>query len=204
MVQTSTIVTWSAATIATGLLGMSYGPPSTILASTAAAIAESLTLTLPKQTGYAIYFDHRRRANPNFRREMRRAERRQARAEKDEVVAATMAARKDIHLAVDEAAEEGFPEGVNEREPYFMDHVQLGETLATDPSKTLEAALAFYKALKVYPTPADLIQIYDKTVPKRIIDVLAEMIAYDKDLDVEGPPQASGPNLENLSAPGLD
>ena len=33
-------------------------------------------------------------------------------------------------------------------------------------SKTIEAALAFYKALKVYPTPKDLIDIYDKTVDK--------------------------------------
>lgn len=27
----------------------------------------------------------------------------------------------------------------------------------------VEAALCFYKALKVYPTPSDLITIYDKT-----------------------------------------
>ena len=30
----------------------------------------------------------------------------------------------------------------------------------------IEAALHFYKALKVYPTPGDLINIYDKTVSK--------------------------------------
>lgn len=33
-------------------------------------------------------------------------------------------------------------------------------------TKELDAALAFYKALKVYPTPGDLINIYDKTVSK--------------------------------------
>jgi hypothetical protein len=33
-------------------------------------------------------------------------------------------------------------------------------------SDNVEAALCFYKALKVYPTPSDLISIYDKTVPK--------------------------------------
>ena len=31
---------------------------------------------------------------------------------------------------------------------------------------TIEAALHFYKALKVYPTPGDLITIYDKTISK--------------------------------------
>jgi len=30
----------------------------------------------------------------------------------------------------------------------------------------MEAALYFYRALKVYPTPGDLVGIYDKTVPK--------------------------------------
>jgi hypothetical protein len=35
--------------------------------------------------------------------------------------------------------------------------------LGTD---NVEAALCFYKALKVYPQPSDLITIYDKTVPK--------------------------------------
>lgn len=33
-------------------------------------------------------------------------------------------------------------------------------------TRAVEAALAFYKGLKVYPTPGDLIGIYDKTVPK--------------------------------------
>lgn len=39
-------------------------------------------------------------------------------------------------------------------------------TFCDTASKGLEAALAFYKALKVYPTPGDLINIYDKTVSK--------------------------------------
>lgn len=30
----------------------------------------------------------------------------------------------------------------------------------------MEAAVAFYRALKVYPTPGDLVNIYDKTVDK--------------------------------------
>lgn len=30
----------------------------------------------------------------------------------------------------------------------------------------LDSALAFYKGLKVYPAPGDLIKIYDSTVPK--------------------------------------
>ncbi|KAI1852490.1 hypothetical protein JX265_011126 [Neoarthrinium moseri] len=156
MVQTSTVATISVAAVATGLLG------------------------------YAVYFDVQRRRNSEFRRELRRQARRQARAEKEEANAAGASRRQDIHAAVDAAQDEGFPSGVNEREGYFMEHVQIGEDLAKDPAKTTDAALAFYKALKVYPTPGDLIQIYDKTVDKRVLDVLAEMIAYDKALDIDG------------------
>lgn len=33
-------------------------------------------------------------------------------------------------------------------------------------SKAMESALAFYKGLKVYPAPGELMKIYDSTVPK--------------------------------------
>lgn len=51
-------------------------------------------------------------------------------------------------------------------------HTNLG-------SDKVEAALCFYKALKVYPQPKDLISIYDKTVPKEVLEILAEMVAMD-------------------------
>ncbi|KAI1377656.1 mitochondrial import receptor subunit tom-20 [Hypoxylon crocopeplum] len=169
MVQTSTIVSISAATAATGLLA------------------------------YAIYFDYHRRADPSFRRNLRREERRQARVEKEEAVAQTKQKRKDVQQVVTQATEDGYPTGVNEKEQFFMDHVQQGEILAADPTRTMDAALAFYKALKVYPTPTDLITIYDKTVDKRVLDVLAEMIAYDESLDLN-----PAVNLSDLPSAGLD
>ncbi|EMR70319.1 hypothetical protein MGN70_014142 [Eutypa lata] len=173
MVQTSAVATISAATIATGLLA------------------------------YMVYFDHNRRKNADFRRSLRRSERRQVRAEKEEAVAGVKERRKAIHDAVDAALEEGFPTGINEKEQYFMDHVQQGEVLAAEPSKTMEAAVAFYRALKVYPTPSDLVNIYDKTVDKRVLDVLAEMIAYDKDLRTDEL-MPKGINLSDMPLPGLD
>ncbi|KAI8633439.1 mitochondrial import receptor subunit tom-20 [Xylariaceae sp. FL1651] len=173
MVPTSTIATISVATVATGLLA------------------------------YAVYFDHQRRADPSFRRNLRREERRQARAEKDQADAQSNQKRRNVQAAVDAATEEGYPTGTNEKEQYFMEMVQQGEILASDPTNTTEAALAFYKALKVYPTPRDLISIYDKTVDKRILDVLAEMIAYDKSLDLNGQMPA-GINLADLPHAGLD
>ncbi|KAI1179453.1 mitochondrial import receptor subunit tom-20 [Nemania sp. FL0916] len=167
MVNSSTIATISVATAATGLLA------------------------------YAVYFDYQRRANPDFRKNLRREERRVARAEREEAAAQSQQKRANIRAVVEAAIEEGFPTGVNEKEQYFMDYVQQGEVLSSDPSKTTEAALAFYKALKVYPTPRDLIGIYDKTVDKRVLDTLAEMIAYDKSLDLSSQPPA-GINLADL------
>ncbi|KAI1819566.1 mitochondrial import receptor subunit tom-20 [Xylaria intraflava] len=167
MVQSSTIATISVATAATGLLA------------------------------YAFYFDYQRRANPDFRKNLRREERRQARAEREEAIAQNKQKSRNIQDSVKAAIEEGFPTGVNEKEQYFMECVQQGEVLASDPSSTTEAALAFYKALKVYPTPRDLINIYDKTVDKRVLDVLAEMIACDKSLDVS-PQVPTGMNLADL------
>ncbi len=60
----------------------------------------------------------------------------------------------------------------------------LGATILTIhlATRTTEAALAFYKALKVYPTPRDLVDIYNKTVDKvrnREGDEYYPYLAYD-------------------------
>ncbi|CAG9997896.1 unnamed protein product [Clonostachys byssicola] len=174
MVSTSTIVTASIATAATGIIV------------------------------YVAYFDFQRRKNPEFRRNLRRNERKQARAEKEEAEASTKRQREAVKLLVDEAVYEGFPTGVEEREAYFNEQVMTGEMLSQDPSKKVESALAFYKGLKVYPAPGDLIKIYDSTVPKPILDILAEMIAYDSSLDIRPRPGAGGINLADIPNVGLD
>lgn len=127
-----------------------------------------------------------------------------ARAVKEEVEAQGAAQRDAVKKAVNQAKDEGFPTDLEEKEAYFMGQVAKGESLCaegtfhppsdaaevrqarhTDPdpgSDNIEAALAFYKALKVYPQPKDLISIYDKTVPKEVLEVLAEMVAMDSGL----------------------
>ncbi|KAJ4332838.1 mitochondrial import receptor subunit tom20 [Ascochyta clinopodiicola] len=62
------------------------------------------------------------------------------------------------------------------------------DPLADTPlgADNVEAALCFYRALKVYPNPRELINIYDKTVPKPVLDILAEMIAVDTSIPVGG------------------
>lgn len=81
------------------------------------------------------------------------------------------------------------------------ERIATDETPGGDP---VEAALCFYRALKVYPNPRELISIYDKTVPKvctpfliaqdlalticfqPVLDILADMIAVDTSIPVGG------------------
>ncbi|OKL59612.1 Mitochondrial import receptor subunit tom20 [Talaromyces atroroseus] len=105
-----------------------------------------------------------------------------ARAAKEEAEAEGAAQREQIKKAVNAAKDEGFPTDLEEKEAYFMSQVAKGESLCAEGSDNIEAALAFYKALRVYPQPKDLISIYDKTVPKDVLEILAEMVALDSGL----------------------
>ncbi|CAG8978576.1 hypothetical protein HYALB_00010541 [Hymenoscyphus albidus] len=133
--------------------------------------------------GYAIYFDHRRRTDPNFRKSLKKEVKKQARAAREQAELDQKREREFVKIRVAEAKEDGFPHDSDEKESYFMVEVEKGERLQADGSN-FEAALCFYKALKVYPSPADLITIYDKTVSKPVLDLLAEMIAADEELQV--------------------
>ncbi|KAL2051721.1 hypothetical protein ABVK25_008135 [Lepraria finkii] len=156
-----------------------------VIASTGAIIAGFL--------GYVAYFDHKRRSDPEFRKALKRESRREARAAKEQAEAQGEQQKEAIKDAVNKARDEGFPTDVEDKEAYFMNEVGQGEVLCQDSSRQVEAALCFYKALKVYPQPRDLISIYDKAVPKPVIDILAEMIAMDPSISVGPFGQVSGP-----------
>ncbi|KAL5359900.1 mitochondrial outer membrane translocase complex, subunit Tom20 domain-containing protein [Aspergillus floccosus] len=148
---------------------------STLVAATAGTIVTGLL-------AYAVYFDHKRQTDPEFRRALKRNNRRHARAVKEEAEAQGAQEREAIKKAVQQAKDEGFPTDLEEKEAYFMGQVAKGESLCAEGADKLEAALCFYRALKVYPQPKDLISIYDKTVPKEVLEVLAEMVALDAGL----------------------
>ncbi|ETI21405.1 hypothetical protein G647_07752 [Cladophialophora carrionii CBS 160.54] len=169
--KTSTIVSISVGTVVTGLIA------------------------------YAVYFDYRRRNDPEFRKALKRESRRQARLAKEEAEVQGKQKREDIKAAVQEAIEEGFPTDIEEKEAFFMQQIAQGEALAGDGSDTIGAALCFYKGLKVYPEPQSLIGIYDNTVPKDILEILAVMVAQDKNLKVgnfgaSSETSDSGPGVE--------
>lgn len=53
---------------------------------------------------------------------------------------------------------EHFPTAPEAQEGYFQEQVAMGEALATQgPDAFVPSALSFYRALKVYPNPVELI-----------------------------------------------
>jgi len=151
--------------------------PTTIIAATVGTLVTGFV-------AYAVYFDYKRQTDPEFRKALKRESRREARLARSQAEAQSTQQKEAIRVAVASAREEGFPTDVEDKEAFFMSEVARGETLCQDGSDQVEAALCFYKALKVYPQPSDLISIYDKTVPKPVLDILAEMIASDPSISV--------------------
>jgi len=115
---------------------------------------------------YAVYFDHRRRTDASFRKSLKKQQKQISKAQEAEAKQAERGQKDKIRRVVEEANDEGFPRDPEETEGYFMQEVARGEGMCQDGSDPVDAALCFYKALKVYPQPRELISIYDKTVPK--------------------------------------
>lgn len=144
---------------------MATTQPSQTISLTTVAIATTGVI-LSASVAYALYFDHRRRSDPNFRRELKKQHKKISKLDAESQKAAEKSQKERIKNVVDAANEEGFPKDAEETEQYFMQEVARGEGMCSDGSDPVEAALCFYKALKVYPQPRELIGIYDKTVPK--------------------------------------
>lgn len=83
-------------------------------------------------TAYAVYFDHKRRSDPEFRKSLKRESRREARVAKEEAEAQGVQQKQAIENAVSEARDEGFPTDVEDKEAYFMNEVGQGEVLCQD------------------------------------------------------------------------
>lgn len=83
-------------------------------------------------TAYAIYFDYRRQSDPEFRRALKRDNRRLARTVRQESEAHGAQQMESIRQAVADAKDEGFPADLEEREGFFMSQVAKGEALCAD------------------------------------------------------------------------
>ena len=142
--------------------------------------------------GYAVYFDYRRRTDPTFRKLLKKQSKQSQKAAKREQKAAEQEETAQLETAVKEVAQPGvLPATPQEKESYFMEQVATGEALfAQGTAFHVPAAVAFFKALKVYPAPVELVMIYQKAVPKEVFDLIMKLIA--RDAAVNGSGDAAG------------
>ncbi|KAI5124957.1 hypothetical protein M0805_007384 [Coniferiporia weirii] len=168
--------------------------------STASVLTITGLTVLGGLVAYAAYFDYKRRSDPSFRKKLRTQKKKveQHVAEEKGKEAARASAPLDIPrellLAIHEKSkEEPVPTNPEERHQFFVGVVAAAERLAAEgPHNYLEAAVYFYQALRVYPTPAELIAIYEKTVPEPILMIVMELY----NLDVSTSSQAEEGGME--------
>ncbi|KAG6861853.1 hypothetical protein C0995_011150 [Termitomyces sp. Mi166 len=150
---------------------------------------------------YAFYFDYKRRNDAEFRKNLRwcltmvstlslicRPGKEKKRVNKTIAQSreSLSSARTDGQPSTVEEAlemvrkEEEPPASPEEKEKYFMTQIAMGEQLgARGPDYHLAAATCFYRSLKVYPTPMELIVIYEQTVPPPIFTLIVQMMNAD-------------------------
>ncbi|OAD05469.1 hypothetical protein MUCCIDRAFT_35706 [Mucor lusitanicus CBS 277.49] len=130
--------------------------------------------------GYLIYFDSKRRSNPEFRKQLRRERKQAAKASKEAEKDEKESRLKLIERVIVECSREELPTSAEAKEKYFMEQVAAGEALCgKGPSYYDEAVLPFYKALKVYPAPMELVMIYQKTIPEPVFTTITTILAIE-------------------------
>ncbi|PFH49247.1 hypothetical protein AMATHDRAFT_48863 [Amanita thiersii Skay4041] len=156
---------------------------------------------------YAVYFDYRRRNDTGFRKKLRKSlpyfQQGKDKKRVDKAVSESQEASSSsepnqsspemLRNALAEVKNEEVPTSPEERETYFMNQVSIGEQLASKgPDFHLQSALYFFRALRVYPSPVELIMIYQKTVPEPVFKVIMELTNQN----VSNPPSPSQQHLE--------
>lgn len=123
-----------------------------------------------------------------FRKKLRKQSKQSMKEAKRELKAAAQQETMMIEKAVRDAAEPGaLPSGVQEKEAFFMEQVATGEALfAQGAAYHVPAAIAFFKALKVYPAPVELVMIYQKAVPKEVFDLIMKLVTRDAAVNSAG------------------
>ena len=89
------------------LINMASTTPSNQISTTAIILASAGVLATGA-LAYAVYFDHRRRSDPNFRRELKRQHKKINRQAEESSRAAESAQKERIKTLVAQANEEGF------------------------------------------------------------------------------------------------
>ncbi|KAF9095362.1 hypothetical protein BGX23_000588 [Mortierella sp. AD031] len=146
---------------------------TTIVAATVGVLAVATI-------GYAVYFDSKRQTDPEFKRKLKRERKRAEKVAKAEAKKLSEQSAQDIEEFLATVKEEDFPTSMEEREKFCMAQLSAGEELfMKGPEHYSLAAICFYMALKVYPAPAELVMVFQKTIPPEVFTVVMGMLSKD-------------------------
>ncbi|WVQ81828.1 hypothetical protein IAT38_003955 [Cryptococcus sp. DSM 104549] len=171
---------------------MSTSAPVRIAGLTAAVAVTGLL-------GYAVYFDYMRRNSTEFRRGLRRQEKKlvaaaeaQAQAKKE----ANAKALKDGLIAINS---EPVPTNPDQIEAYFAEQASEGEKFATmGPDFYVPSALCFFRALRVYHSPGQLLEAYQRIVPGPILALILELIKISTTRGALDVPERAPASVEDI------
>ncbi|ORZ24663.1 protein import receptor MAS20 [Absidia repens] len=131
--------------------------------------------------GYLVYFDYKRRNDPTFKKQLKRERRKAAKIAKATEEEDKQVKVKLIETVITAAAKETYPSTPEEMEKYFMAQVAEGEGLCAKGEEFYnDAVLPFYKAVKVYPAPMELVTIYQKTLPQPVFETVVNILAIEQ------------------------
>ncbi|KAK7695746.1 hypothetical protein QCA50_000383 [Cerrena zonata] len=152
---------------------------------------------------YAVYFDYKRRNDMEFRKKLRKEKKKATKTaaqSQPEPAAGDGISPDDLRAALAKVRAEEVPADPEQKEQYFMNHVSIGEQLATQgPTFHLPAALSFYRAMRVYPSPVELIMIFQQTLPPELFKLVMELTNMDVQERVEGYYHVFPPKRMNVS-----
>ncbi|ORZ11334.1 MAS20 protein import receptor-domain-containing protein [Lobosporangium transversale] len=147
---------------------------------TSTIVAATVGVLTVATIGYAIYFDAKRRNDPEFRRKLKKERKRAQKLALEEAKKLSNRSAQTVEEALASIKDEDFPTSMEEREKFCMEQLSAGEALFTrGPQNYAQAAICFYKALKVYPAPAELVMVYQKTIPSEVFTLVMGMLSKD-------------------------
>ncbi|KAG8746428.1 hypothetical protein FRC10_005139 [Ceratobasidium sp. 414] len=153
------------------------------MVETRTLVAISAVSAAAALAGYIVYFDHKRRTDSEFRKKLRKEKKRLTKtANPDDTTDAVSAGRSqdDLKKMLALINTEPSPTLPGEREKYFLDQVGIGEQLlARGPAFEVPAALSFYRALRSYPSPVEIIMVFQNTLPPHIFAIVMELASLD-------------------------
>lgn len=130
--------------------------------------------------GYSVYFDYRRRSDPEFRKQIRKSNRKAKTIldtyEKNRSSSAPSAAPSGLGEFSMKDFEEPKPENPELLGEWILKQLQMGEALLAQGPQAIEPAMTcFIRALLNFPNPDQLLSMLSRSIPQPVFDVLVQL-----------------------------